>query len=337
MATAASSAGATANQLSARLVSAVASARNPDGGWGYFRGKASRLEPTAWVALSTTELSDGASAWLAASQGRDGWLRDDARAPVNYGFNALALIAVLASASRAASGTSSSGPSGPSGAAQTPPSESTVGARLASVLIGAKGLALPPSPAIRQDNSLQGWPWLDGTFSWAEPTACAVLGLKRAVTLGVIAGGDARDRIDVGERLLVDRACAGGGWNYGNARVFGKDLPAHVPPTALALLALQDRRTLASDPEARVPATAVNSGLDYLASEAHFERSGIALALTSLCLRVFERSTTAVDAAINTQIEMSLALGNVMNMAALLAALSGTGHNAFALRSSVTT
>ena len=306
MAPAPRSADATAREGPARLVEAVESARNPDGGWGYFRGKASRLEPTAWVALSTSALSESASTWLAAAQGRDGWLRDNDRSPVNFGFNALALLAVCAS---------------------TAPAATSVATRLARALVGAKGLALPPSPAIRQDNSLQGWSWLDGTFSWAEPTACAVLALKRAVALGVISAADARGRIDVGERLLVDRACAGGGWNYGNARVFGKDLPPHVPPTALALLALQDRRDW----------PAVGSGLDYLSSDAHLERSGIALALTSLCLRASDRSTAAVETAMHAQIEMSVALGNVMNMAALVAALSGTGHHAFTLRSSVTT
>src|SRR5262245_33423429 len=219
MASAPSSAGAAANQFAARLVDAVSSARNPDGGWGYFRGKASRIEPTAWVALSATGLSAGASAWLAAAQGRDGWLRDNERAPVNYGFNALALLSVCAPNASTPADVSS-----PPGVAQVPRTETAVAARLARALIGAKGLALPPSPAIRQDNSLQGWSWLDGTFSWAEPTACAVLALKRATLSGVITPADARDRIDVGERLLVDRACAGGGWNYGNARVFGKDL-----------------------------------------------------------------------------------------------------------------
>ena len=42
--------------------------------------------------------------------------------------------------------------------------------------------------------------------------------------------------------MLLNRACWGGGWNYGNKNVYGRDLWPYVPTTALALIALQDRR-----------------------------------------------------------------------------------------------
>ncbi len=40
--------------------------------------------------------------------------------------------------------------------------------------------------------------------------------------------------------MLLDRACAGGGWNSGNSVVYGVPLLPHVEATAVALLALQD-------------------------------------------------------------------------------------------------
>ena len=32
---------------------------------------------------------------------------------------------------------------------------------------------------MRQDGSLQAWSWVDGTFSWVEPTAWCLLLLKK--------------------------------------------------------------------------------------------------------------------------------------------------------------
>ena len=113
--------------------------------------------------------------------------------------------------------------------------------RLADALVEARGITFEPSPVQRQDNRLQGWSWIDGTFSWAEPTAWAVFGLKKCRALGIVPKG-ASTRIRDGESLLQDRVCAGGGWNYGNSNVFNKNLPAYIPTTAVALLALQDRQ-----------------------------------------------------------------------------------------------
>ena len=120
---------------------------------------------------------------------------------------------------------------------------------------------------------------MDDTFSWVEPTAYCLLALKRARHLGVVPTRDIAARVDEAERMLADRACAGGGWNYGNAHVFDKDLRPHGPTTALALLALQDRRDL----------PCVQAGLSFLTAHANRERSGLALALTLICLQRVRR------------------------------------------------
>jgi hypothetical protein len=39
--------------------------------------------------------------------------------------------------------------------------------------------------------------------------------------------------------MLLDRACAGGGWNAGNAVVYGVPLRPHIDATAIALAALR--------------------------------------------------------------------------------------------------
>jgi len=40
----------------------------------------------------------------------------------------------------------------------------------------------------------------------------------------------------------MDRVCPGGGWNAGNGVVYGSPLAPHPDDTAIALLALSDRR-----------------------------------------------------------------------------------------------
>ena len=83
-----------------------------------------------------------------------------------------------------------------------------------------------------------GWPWIPGANSWVIPTAFTLVALKQftACARSELADGRIRTGID----MLLDRACLGGGWNAGNSVVYGVPLAAHVEPTAIALLALQD-------------------------------------------------------------------------------------------------
>lgn len=280
-----------ASDQSQTVSRALAASQNQDGGFGYYPGKRSRLEASAWVALTALPQASGALAWLSGRQSEDGWLRDDARAPVNYAFNALALLAFLTNR-------------------ETLPRAERVG----TGLLQAKGLAYGPSPVVRQDNSLQAWPWVENTISWVEPTSYGLLALKRARQVGALGSSmeTVRARVEVGERLLQDRACVSGGWNYGNAHVFGQDLLAHGPTTAVALLALQDRGTQPF----------VQAGVRFLSGQAEVERSGFALALSALCLRLFGRPTTSLDPLIRAQVPTSLAMANTVTLAALSVVLS---------------
>ena len=72
------------------------------------------------------------------------------------------------------------------------------------------------------------------TFSWVEPTAWACLALRRI-------GQGQHPRVEEGSKLLLDRALANGGVNYGNRRIFGIALEPIPGPTAVMLLALQGR------------------------------------------------------------------------------------------------
>lgn len=93
------------------------------------------------------------------------------------------------------------------------------------------------------DATIPGWSWVAGTAAWVEPTAFALLSLRRAGVQG--------PRVDQGQALLVDRQCSDGGWNYGNPEVYGARLDGHLDATGWAVLALQ-------------PGEAAQRGLVYL-------------------------------------------------------------------------
>jgi hypothetical protein len=94
---------------------------------------------------------------------------------------------------------------------------------------------------VEQDDTLHGWPWRAGNSSWVEPTSHTLLALKRVRKAG---GADSRapERIQMGESFLWDRRCPDGGWNYGNRRVYRTNMPSFPETTGLALLALQDSK-----------------------------------------------------------------------------------------------
>ena len=134
--------------------------------------------------------------------------------------------------------------------------------RAVAFLLEHRGDHFPRSPesALSMDTDLAGWPWIDRTFSWAEPTALALLALES------IGEGD-HPRAREGRALLLDRQIASGGWNYGNARVFGSDLRPAPESTGLVLAALA----------AHTPAASVAKSLAYLETVAATVRTPLAL------------------------------------------------------------
>ena len=271
------------------LTDLLVAGRNADGGWGYYRDKKSRLEPTCWAVLALTaggRNRSAAGAALTRWPARDGLLLERAGGDPNYAFQGLALLALHAAGYDHRDGNRA----------------------LLDGLQRVKGLAVQASTINRQDNSIQAWSWIDDTFSWVEPTAWCLLALKTCAPPG--------HRIDPvrmrdAERLLVDRSCRGGGWNYGNSNMLGKELAAYVPTTAVALLALQG-----GDSE---PVT--TQALEFLERHSTSERSAMALGLASRALRAYGRDTTAVRAALREQLPITVALGNHAAAAAALYAL----------------
>jgi len=92
---------------------------------------------------------------------------------------------------------------------------------------------------VRFDPTKYGWARVPDTVSWVVPTSMALITLERAQRQGLISGSELQNRLRLATEMLLDRACPGGGWNAGNAVVYGVPLRPHIDVTALALAALR--------------------------------------------------------------------------------------------------
>src|SRR5690606_5097664 len=119
-------------------------------------------------------------------------------------------------------------------------------------------------------------------------------------------------RIEEAERMLADRVCREGGWNYGNSNMLGADLEPHVPTSALGLIALRDRSNL----------PAVAKTLAWLEANRLRERSAMALGLARIALGLFDRSSDDVEEALEMEWRKSRFLDNVHVAAIVLYALT---------------
>lgn len=235
--------------------------QNADGGWPYFPGKQSWLEPTAYAALALNGEPAAARAWslIESWQMPDGAFRPTADVPIpNW---TASLCVTLAIARNDLGGTFE---------------------RAVAWLLGSYGVEsswfnrtsarLGFLNAYR-DLSLTGWPWKPNTSSWVEPTAHALIALTQASSkissaAPRISLDQLRARVRTGEAQLMDIRCNDGGWNYGNREVLGVELPAYPETTGIALAALQHHADLARslDVAARMAGVEASSARSRLAS-----------------------------------------------------------------------
>jgi hypothetical protein len=283
---------------------ALMSAANSDGGWGYYSGHSSRIEPTCWALLGLLASAPGRdpsiSDFLVRSQRDDGLLLEPTLAREtgpNLGFNAIAALLVNAYPNLA---------------------NETFQRRILAGIASHKGVPLSALAAVKQDNSIEGWAWIDGSFSWVEPTCSCALALSKSA----VQSAQARQRIDDAQRLLVDRCCVAGGWNYGNSNMFGKALHPYVPTTALGLLAMQGRPNDGS----------VVRSLEWLSEHYSNETSAMALALTLIAFRVYRRSTDDVEERLLSQWDRTGFLGNAHLIGLALYSLSSGADSSGAFR-----
>jgi hypothetical protein len=254
---------------------------------GYHDGGPASTEPTALAAIALTAHGRQAPAtqalgWLAGLQAADGSVGPTASQATPGWPTSLAVLAALY-AKTAGIGAGSTGQKG-----------FNID-RGVNWILETRGESLPRTPEMGHDATLVGWPWIEETHSWVEPTAMHVLALKAA-------GHAEHPRTREAVRLLVDRLLPGGGCNYGNTVVMDQVLRPHLQPTGLAMLALageQDRDGriaksldyLSRELSTKTPAASVSYGLMGLAAHDRLP------AADSAWLETAYRRTIARDAA----------------------------------------
>lgn len=222
--------------------------QNPDGGWGYFPGKQSWLEPTAYaiMALQGDPVARKATGLVLKWQNADGSFRPAAAVCSPSWTTALGVtLASLAGDTAAAT----------RGVDYLLQIHGTEADEWLSKVISK---LLPQIPQDR-DPSLLAWPWRANATSWIEPTAHSIIALRLAASRNISRPSLAQ-RIDLGQRMILSLRCKDGGWNYGSRSALSIELPSFPETTAIALLGLAGRgdvskaveygRQLAATPQA---------------------------------------------------------------------------------------
>ncbi len=282
--------------------------QNRDGGWGSEEGRSSNTEATSFalIALGTQASAPASSSvtrglrWLSGHQRHDGsWPLSDLVDGGSWA-TALAVLALLETDRQGAL----------RGAAWLLRQEPRTPGWIASLL----HQRAPGLTSVRLNPNLKGWAWTSGTSSFVEPTAYALLALKKARPYA----HDARlpGRVREAELMLYDRMCTGGGWNYGNSIVFEADLWPFADVTALTLIALQDHQA----------AEANQRSLRALRGMAERVDSGLALAWVTLCLSLYGDDLTAWRRRLAKRHAETGFLGQTKSVALALLATSDRPH-----------
>ncbi len=216
-----------------------------------------RSDATAWGILTARALGlslediDTNCGRLVLEQGQDGRVRISPHYPECYWPTALAILAWQGSPSNQAA--------------------QSLAIRFLLNTTGIHFAKKSESPS-GHDTALKGWPWIENTHSWVEPTATCVMALR-------MAGYGEHNRVHEAVRMLLDRQLPHGGWNAGNTIVFGHELHPMAEGTGSALASLAGV----------VAEGQVVRSLDYLQGEVDRLRTPISLGWSLIGLAAWGR------------------------------------------------
>jgi hypothetical protein len=290
-----------------KLAALLLDAQNPDGGWAAGRTGVSNAEASAFClsalaplrAPGTDESIERGTSWLSAQQDPNGGFSFAGGLAPSAWVTALSLLALMR--------------------LDAIP-QRTLRAAQWLVVNEGRGLGwltwlafhlMPEDRRLRLNSDLKGWSWHPESFSWVEPTALALIALKKLRPQ--LDASRVDERIRQGELLLYDRMCRGGGWNYGNSTVLGEDLPPFPNVTALALVALQDRASEA----------AVQRSLEALDGMLAGHASGLTLSWSILCFLLHGRDVGGLRERLVRRYDETGLLGETRSIALALIALQG--------------
>jgi hypothetical protein len=245
-------------------VSFIKACQNPDGGWGYWRGRMSLVEPTAFCLLALHSSGDKIGIgrgleFLKTCQKKSGAI---GIRPRDAEGNWMAYAALLAFHGL-----------DPGGTPERRLKDWILSFEDASGLFTKEDLAAAAT-LNRYDASIPGWSWALRTTAWVEPTALFIIALIRA---GLPA---TEQKIKSGVDLILDRRVPSGGWNFGNPYSKSHELAASTMSTALAMAALG----AAGVPEGR---PAIVAGKRFLTKSLDGDVSTASLAWTLLALKSY--------------------------------------------------
>lgn len=288
-------------------VNRLLAAQNSDGGWGWTKERDSSTECSSLALLALVALHNDSHAvairrglnWLIQRQGGTGsWTFSDSVTSPSWA-TAIAMLALdpwpiyrpqVVKAGRWVLTQEGKKPS-----------------FFANLLLA---LSFQKKPvALNED--LIGWPWTAGTFSWVEPTSYFLLALKRIRPY--LTGTNTDERIKQGESMIYDRMCSGGGWNYGNSIVYGEKLWPYADITAIALIALQNRRDAM---ENRVSFAALRKAVKE-------ENSGLALSWSAICYEIYGEDPVHLRKLLMSGFKATGFLGETKSLALYILALAG--------------
>jgi hypothetical protein len=260
--------------------------QNADGGWGYFPGKQSWLEPTFYAAVALEGEPAANRAWelLKSWQGADGGWRPSADVHVPSWSTSLCV--------RLAQLRGEFGEPFQRGVAWLLSSAGNEAPLWWRLMVRTKVV-----PETDRNLDYIGWPWKPNSASWVEPTAQAILTLKQASPR--VSNSKLWDRVRTGESHLMDVRCTDGGWNVGNRAARQQDLVAYPETTAIALIGLQGHKDL-------------GKSMDLAARMARETISPLARAWLTIALRVHGADVPASTAQITSSPETMIAALNVI-------------------------
>jgi len=284
-------------------------AQNDDGGWGFTQGLESRVEPTAWCVLALREFSEVPGVDEAAVRGfgylertqlPDGsWPATPDQEQGSW-TTAPACWALLAHREQAHDKLDR----GLNWLLKTTPGDAGVWWRLIRRLTAKRSVS-------SQSDQLYGWSWTQGTASWVEPSAYALIVLGCAPEK--LLSDDARKRISIAQKMLLDRMCPVGGWNCGNPMVYGVAGEPQVVPTVWALLALRNSGT-----------NEYRMSLDWLEANRDKVQSLASLALTKIGLDALGRPDPNLENSLAASFrDRDISVVNVPSVAWTALAMSG--------------
>ena len=250
----------------------------PDGGFAELPNASYRIDATAWgiLALVSAGHADrnvvaGARRRLAGSQSKDGRVSISAEYPMSFWPTPLAVLAWQGSKA-----------------------EGNASALALNFLLNTTGkhFKKPPDSPVADDPSIKGWPWVENTYSWVEPTALALLALRTT-------GFDKHSRAREAVNMLMNRQLPHGGWNYGNTIVYGRELYPQPGSTGIALSALAGQ----------VDKAEILTSLDYLKKESEQHRSPFSLSWALIGLSAWGERPAPSQAWISESLDLQKKYG----------------------------